>query len=277
MHTFVAVLKDLWEFLFKGSLIVTSPAQVTEGQMLAVPAPIAVPSLPAVVTKLALVAPAPAVGLQGEKAYVAVPSAQLLLRPVVSFDGAVHTLSYTDSVYVIGYEGRFAHVSYGVITGWIFKDALAQQAHDIFPVFNNGEIYSVNHPDTKKLRGITHDEFLAGELCTSLQSVEFVSYRLKEAGRKIEWPGVRPRLAGTWQNLLKGKLGIQIGVRPKTGAILEYTKLDGTGFVGYTKAVHIDEAIVIEGVGRLIEGEYREELVSKEEWHEWRPVWIQVS
>lgn len=277
MHTFIAVVKDLWEFLFENSVVLDKDKAVSAALVAVVPAPAAPRTLPAATLAPAIAAPVPTAGLQGEKAYVLVPTARLLQRPVVSFDGAVCAVSYADCVHVLGYEGRFAHVTFGSTTGWVLKDALTLQAHEIFPVFHTGEIYSSQHPDTKKLRNLFHDEFLAGELCSTLQSMEFALYRQREVGRKIDWPLIRPRLAGNWQNILKGKLGIQIGVRPKTGAIIEYTKPDGTGFVGYTKAVHIDETIVIEGVGRLIEGEYREETVPKDEWHEWRPVWIQVQ
>lgn len=276
MQNFIAVLKDLWEFLLRESFLVGSAVPAAQLQAV-IPQQVVSLSLPATTSRPMLAAPVPAMGLQGEKAYVVVRSVHVLQRPVLSFDGAVETLSYAEGVHVLGYEGRFAHVTHGAVIGWVLKDVLTLQAHEVFPVFHTGEIYSVLHPDTKKLRDLTQDEFLAGELCTALQSVEFVLYRLSEAARKIDWPVVRPRLAGTWQNILKGKRGIQIGVRPKTGAILEYTKPDGSGFVGYTKAVHVDESIVIEGVGRLIEGEYREEHVSKEEWQEWRPVWILVQ
>jgi hypothetical protein len=277
MQNFIAVLKDLWEFVWKESVFYEEVVVNSLSQTVTVSPKVPPLALPATATKLALAQPVPAMGLQGEKAFVVLAKARLLQRPVVSLDGALQTLTYADSVHVLGYEGRFAHVTHGAVTGWVFKDALALQAQEVFPIFYSSEIYSVNHPDTKKLRRLTDDEFMAGELSAPLQSVEFVLYRLREIGRKIDWGTVRPRLAGNWQNILKGKLGIQIGIRAKTGSIIEYVRPDGTGFVGYTKAVHIDESIVIEGVGRLIEGEYREEHVIREEWHEWRPVFIQVQ
>ena len=75
----------------------------------------------------------------------------------------------------------------------------------------------------------------------------------------------------------QGKNRIHIGLTPKTGAIIEYSNDDGTGFVGYTKSVKVDESIIIEGVGRQKDGEYREELIEKSEWQNWRAVWISVS
>jgi hypothetical protein len=147
----------------------------------------------------------------------------------------------------------------------------------VFPELVSGTVYAEDSLETKKLRQYIEDEFFATELFLPLQPVELVMYRLKRHGLKIDWPAIRPRLAGTWQNILKGQSGIKIGLVPKTGAIIEYRNDDGTGFVGYTKAVKVDESIIIEGVGRKVVGEYREELIEKSEWQNWRPVWISVS
>jgi hypothetical protein len=287
MTTLIAVLKDLWNFCFGGS--VTPPSTIDDtknNSNSSLTLNLARPSL--ISEEAVTFSPAPqiiatslpnkeAISPYGEKAYIAVPKANVFLRPVWSYDGVLIKLSYAEPVQILGYEGRFARISVFDKFGFILKDELTSSQVDILPLFQTVEIYSANHPDTKKLRKITNDEFFASEMFLPLQAVEFVNYRLFAEGRKILWPDIRPRLAGSWQNLLRGRLGIQIGVLPKTGAVIEYNKPDGTGFVGYTKSVHVDESIVIEGVGRLIEGEYREEAISKEEWHEWRPIWIAVS
>jgi hypothetical protein len=217
------------------------------------------------------------VNSHGDKAYIFTSVANVFTRPVLIHDGVFLKLPYATPVEILAYEGRFARVSVSDRSGFILKDEITTNYLDVLPEFHNDEIYTANHPDTKKLRKLIGDEFFTSEMFMPLQSVEFLFYRLASVGRKIVWPEVRPRLAGTWQNLLKGRLGIQIGVVPKAGAIIEYNKSDGTGFVGFTKSVHVDETILIEGVGRLIEGEFKEETISKEEWHEWRPIWIAVS
>ncbi len=280
MQTLIIVLEDLWDFILRDFFVFKGEKPQTK--VLALPPLSSVPSSGNPVVK-AKQPPTPAsyapavVTNEGTEAFVTVEKAQVFNRPVFTYDGVIKKLSYAAKVSVLGYEGRFARIFLGDATGWILKDEISSHAEDVLPKLHQAEIYSANHPDTQKLRKLIEDEFFAAELFLPLQAVEFVTYKLFQAKHKIVWPGVRPRMAGSWQNILKGQLGIQIGVLPKTGAIIEFTKADGVGFVGYTKAVHIDETIIIEGVGRLIEGEYREELMSKVEWQEWRPVWIAVS
>jgi hypothetical protein len=271
MQTFLAVVADLWQFVLGESdvevkKVITRPAGAT-----------ALPPAPPATVALTPAQVQTALTSRGESLYVVADSAQLFHRPVLSFDGVVRTVPYGTGLTMLGYEGRFARVMDGDTTAFVLKDLCSVDRTDIYPTLLSGEIYTANHPDTKKIRTLLHDTFFATQLFLPLQAVEFVTYRLKLASRVIDWPAVRPRLAGTWQQLLKGRLGIQIGIQPKTGALLEFIKPDGTGFLAYTKAVHADESIVIEGVGRLIEGEYREEPLSKEEWQALQPVWISVT
>lgn len=281
--TLIAVVKDLWDFLWQKETVVvpTTPRlPVVDQTPLHLPEAtkpqLVLPSAPAIEL---LQSPKQSVveGLYGDTAYVLTPEAKAFHRPVWTFDGVVKVLPYATPVSILGYEGRFARVANDEGSLFILKDELTTTAEDIFADFQIGEIYSANHPDTKKVRAMIHDEFFTAELCMPLLNVEFVMYQLQLVGRSIAWKSTRPRLAGQWQNLLKGQMGIQMGIMPKTGALIEYTKPDGSGFLGYTKAVHVDESIVIEGVGRLIEGEYRKEALTKEEWHELRPVWISVT
>lgn len=282
--TLIAVLKDLWDFLWQRGETVSTTDSVThkmvDGEAVSqIAAAVEVQALlDAPVQPTFLPAPALKVeGLYGESAYVQVREAKAFHRAVWTFDGVVKVLPYAALVTILGFEGRFARIAHEEGSLFVLKDELTLHQEDIFAEFHNGEIYSANHPDTKKVRELLRDEFFTIELCMPLLAVEFVMYRLLLAGRRIIWSSTRPRQAGQWQNLLKGKLGIQIGVLPKAGALIEYTKPDGTGFIGFTKAVHVNDAIVIEGVGRMIEGEYREELLPKEVWHELRPVFIAVT
>ncbi len=276
--TIIAVLHDLWDFVWQ------QESQVDD--LLAIPAQ-KQPETNVVKNTPLIAAPAQQIflnqpqtnvdGLYGDAAYVLTPEAKAFHRAVWTFDGVVKSFPYAASVTVLGFEGRFARIVNDAGTLFILKDELTTHKEEVFADFHTGEIYSANHPDTKKVRRLLRDEFFAAELCMPLQAVEFVMYRLFVAGRTIAWKSTRPRLAGQWQNLLKGQMGIQIGIMPKTGAIFEYTKPDGSGFLGYTKAVHVDDSIVIEGIGRMIEGEYREEVLTKETWQELRPVWIAVQ
>lgn len=275
MYTFLAVIQDLWEFVLEQlSFSDATEAAVIERPAEMVTKPAVDTPKTAPISEKRVVLPLHSAGAD---VYVAAAEAAVFCRPVLTYDGVLTRLPYATPLTVLGYEGRFARVVVLDTTGFILKDDLTEDKKDIFPEFLSEEIYSNNHPDTKKVRTLLKDEFFTTAMYLPLQAVEFVVYRLQIDGREINWSHERPRLAGRWQNILKGRAGIQIGVMPKTGAIIEFLKPDGSGFVGYTKAVHVDDTIVMQGVGRLIEGEYREEIVTKEVWHEWRPVWISVS
>jgi hypothetical protein len=209
--------------------------------------------------------------------YAARAGIKLWQRPVVAQDGVVGHLQYGQQVLVFDYEGRFAHVRTKDLIGYVLKDDLESLREALYPTFHDGEIYTSNHPDTKKLRRLINDEFATEDLYMALQSSEFVMYRLSEKGLILPWGSERPRTVGNWHNLLKGKLGVVMSVAPKTGSLIEFQKDDGTGWVGYVKAVSVDNTLLVEGVGRIIEGEYKEESLSKSLWQEWRPVFIAVG
>jgi hypothetical protein len=255
--------------------------------------PVAVPleaEMKAELPKVLLPAPKPPVALPPEvqvetkvgtalvaaSALVAVPMVRVWQRPVMTFDGEVIHLPYATPLKLLGYEGRFAQISKDEQVGWVLKDEITTDTNEIFPQFNTGEIYSANHPETKKIRRLLKDEFAAQELFLPLQDVELVSYLLYRKGLLIPWDAVRPRIAGTWQNILKGKPTVSIGISPKTGSIMEFIYDDGTGFVGYVEAVTVDESITVSGIGRLIAGEFRREVLPRVVWQEWRPVFIQL-
>jgi hypothetical protein len=210
-------------------------------------------------------------------AYVCVEKARCFIRPVWSFDGVFMILSYGDSVQIIKYEGRFVQIRVGDSSVWILKDDLISEKVDIFPVFSKDTVYLSDNVEVEKLRKLTNDTFFASEIGLPLLSIEFVSYRLSQDNRKIPWTLERPRIAGKWQNILKGQMGVRIGVEPKTGSVIEYYKDDDTGHIGYVKEVHADNSIVIQEVGREVEGEYTEKLFTKVEWQEWDSVFIQVT
>jgi len=284
MNTFLAALKDLWNFIWGLDQKLVNTKSVAE--TLLIEAPQNLVKLPEFrVARVEEVKIAQnnipshnSFGNFGSDQYYITASPGLVFnRPVLSYDGVLVKLPYATVTQVFAYEGRFARIAFEESTGWVLKDELTAQVSEVLPELASGAIYTDDDPETQKLRKYIEDEFFTNELFLPLQASEFVAYQLKKHGLNIEWPAIRPRLAGLWQNILKGKTGIKIGLVPKTGAIIEYNNDDGTGFVGYTKAVKVDESIIIEGVGRQVVGEYREELIEKNQWQNWRPVWISVS
>jgi hypothetical protein len=277
MTVFFSAVHDLLEFGFgwlwqKADAEPLLSAEVTH---LLAPMP-ARSQLPESVTKVpTAVSLTPSTPLN-HPAYITKTQVRVWQRPVLTFDGEVSHLPFAARVELVGFEGRFAEIRYNGARGFVLKDEVTAVATELFPQFNVGEIYSANHPETKKLRRLQNDEFAARELYLPLQDVEFVSFELGRQHKSLPWGAVRPRIAGTWQNILKGKPTIQISITPKTGSILEFAREDGTGFVGLVESVGVDETITMTGVGRLIDGEYRREILQKAVWQEWRPVFIYI-
>ncbi|MBY0538323.1 hypothetical protein K2P47_02905 [Patescibacteria group bacterium] len=197
--------------------------------------------------------------------------------PQMDFDSVIEILPYGTAVTVIGYQGRFASVNRSNITGWIDKDALTPQKNTVWPSFVSGVTYGVDAPETIMTRTIISDMFGAHELGLPLQAGEYITVRLKSEHRSISWSRKRPRTAGSWATLLRGTLGIHIGVTPKTDTIMEWQTEGGEGRLGYVEAVAPDLTITISAVGVEEAGRYTVKTMTEEIWRELRPVFIEVA
>ncbi len=280
MQTFIAVLLDLKDFVKESLLRLekTKTSQLLRIETRSRGKVLTLDQNNQPVTKVAQAVPANSLSpVHGEVSFVCVPIAKVFDRAVMSYDGVVDELEYGTKVAIIGYEGRFAHINSVKRHGWILKEDIHTDLITIFPQLVSGNVYDATNSETVKLRKLIEDDFFAEELFLSLQPEEVVTYFLNQKGLEIEWSNVRPRTSGTWQQLLKGQLGISIGITPKSGSVIEYWKENGEGWVGYTKSVMVDESISIVGVGRNKDGEYLEEQIPKSTWQEWRPVWISIS
>jgi hypothetical protein len=212
-----------------------------------------------------------------EVVYVCVDEALLFREPTLSVDGVVAKLPYTSVLTVVAAEGLFWRVVYEVGTAWIEKSVVVHEKMSVYPVFTPGLCYLALDTETKKLRRLIKDEFFTTRVHSPLLGVEYVTYRLQERGRTIDWSSsVRPRLAGTWHQLLKGVRGVTIKVSPKTGSIMEY----GTGetaTLAYVESVAPDETISISSIGQYKPGQYTEVMLSKTAWQELQPLWLQIN
>ncbi len=217
-----------------------------------------------------------AINTAGERYFVIKDRARVFIRPVIAYDGVLFVLSYGQELVVRDFVGRFA-----VFVGdngeevFILKDDLTVNEQEIYPNLESGKIYLADNPEVKKLRRFIADEFTAKELYLPLQDSELVTYLLKREGRALPWPRVRPRVSGSWQQILKGAPGLNISVSPLSGSIMEY-QADELGHLAYTKAVDIDEGVIIFSVGRQEEGKYLVEHLKDNEWRILRPVWISL-
>lgn len=214
--------------------------------------------------------------VQGDQYFVGIENVYLYTDPVISFDTACMTLPYGSKIRLLKFGGRWAQVRFAATEGWVLKDVLKDNATDVFPQFITGVYYDASNTETVKLRLCISDEFGCAASDVPLTSAEYVVYALQKHKRYISWSNERPRIAGTWQRKLRGRSGIHIGVSPKTETIMEYI-IDDIGYVAYVEAVFPDGSIKLSSIGLYAEGQYDEEVMTKEQWRELRPVFIEVS
>ncbi len=272
MKILIAVFKDLWNFSF-GRLFNKAEKQDDDPYV----------TLPTSITELNHHFPSKIEAsniqniLVGEVGYIVAEKARLWQKPFLAFDGVIKIIDYGSKVNVMDYEGHFAKVDIDNQIGYLLKDEITCRPRDIFPVFIKEFVYLADNVETVRLRKFINNNFSASDLYLPMQAEEFMAYQLLISNRNLPWGSERPRLAGNWHNLLKGKLGIKIGIEAKAGAIMEYSTADGGGFLCLVKTVRSDEQIIIQSIGRKVEGEYLEETLTKSEWQKLSPVFIQVS
>lgn len=198
-------------------------------------------------------------------------------HPTIAFDTCVGTLPYATAVSVSERRGRFAYVEGEAIAGWTLRDDLAATKEEIYPTFEVGESYDVDHPTTARVRTVLRDMFGLNRSEFPLQAGEYVAYRLLQDGVVIPWPSTRPRMPGLWHSILKGAPGVVSGVTPKVGSIFECV-LDGdVGHVAYVALVDADQTIHISEINYPDSGMYSERTLPRAVWIELRPVFIQIA
>jgi hypothetical protein len=217
----------------------------------------------------------PASPVNGTLYFIGLDKVDLHTDPVVAFDVVIKQLHYGDQVRLLKLGGRWAYIRVDDCEGWIFKDALREQAKDVFPFLEEGQLYEAEHEETIKLRQTIGDAFCGARASLLLTDAEYVTYKLHQRGLSLPWHSERPRTPGIWQKKLRGRPGVHIGIKPQPYSVMEYI-IDDIGYVGFVEAVFPDESLKISAVGLLGEGVYGEALMHKDQWKELRPVFIAV-
>lgn len=277
MNVLIEVVKDLLHFVFVewfgARAAVDSSSRLSREFAVVVPAPI--------VTPLHKTQPLLSSGrrITGQNSLetvgVAVPTAHLFLEPVAAFDSVIANIPYGSMLTVFQKQNRWYQVEYRGHSGWILKDTVT--AGEIYPQFLLGKYYDAKNIETIKLRSIIHDEFYGGLLDIALEDVEYATYKLLRKGKFLPWSDVRPRVSGSWRALLRGALGVHIGIAPKADSVMEVVSDEAVGHVSYVESVFPDESIIVSEIGFPEEGMYSERTLPKEEWREFRPVFIAVA
>jgi hypothetical protein len=213
----------------------------------------------------------------GFTVYVRVFKSFLHILPTRTFDGVIMKLNYEQPLNVINQQGQWLQVKVDDIKGWVHEDDVTDSLSSLLPQFELSQIYDAENITTLTLRILIDDDFFASQIAMPLQDVEYVTYRLSQKNRIIHWSKERPRIAGTWQRLLKGINGIHLGISPKTDSVMEYINADDTGHVAYVDSVFPDGSISLSEIGYPTEAMFMKRTLTKDEWKELRPVFIEVS
>lgn len=276
IRVILEVLKDLWDFIchevrsFFQQTQRENHVEVINSQQ--------PEKLPNVIARPIIISQNKSGDLVGWSAYVKVDIAPCFSQPEQSVDTKLGSFLYGDKVMVVRTINNFVEVRTATMCGWLDEKDLTDDFNKVLPNFKNATIYGSGDEEVIKLRRLIQDEVLGQYLNLPLQSLEFALSVLKIKQTHVPWPAIRPRLPGSWKNILRGIKGVSMSLEPHTGAILEYAGDDGvSGFFGYVEAVRPDQSITLLSVGRVEEGEYRSEECSRDVWKEWRPVFISFS
>ena len=272
MQVLMAVIDDLWQFAFTGLFGARIPTRLDRERevqaVLPLPPAHRVSEIPAHAHQTASFR-------TGEQYFIGEIGTYLYSDPVIAFDTARREISYGHSVLVKKLGGRWAEVVYEGTSGWILKDVLRERREDIHPQLHAEVYYDAANSETVKLRACINDEFGGARADLPLTAAEYVAYKLFLAKRQIDWPSDGPRVAGSWQKRLRGLPGIHISILPSTGSVMEYV-IDDVGYLAFVEAVFPDSSIKITEVGATEEGQFTERIMNKEEFREYRPVFIEV-
>lgn len=265
MRVLLAVFYDLWNFFFGWWFKVGKKPEVKEESIVTPPAE---PAFKKREARNVLV---------GKTFFIKASQSRVLAKPYLAFDNVLDILPYGREVTAFASSGQYISIYFNDRAGYIHQSEITKHKTELFPQLVDKTIYLAGNDETEKIRLIINDEFSAAELFLPLQAVEFIMYYLRLENITINWGKDRPRPAGSWGKLLKGRIGVKISLEPKTGAVLECVNASGDGFVAIVKAVSVDKTITIAGVGRLVDGEYKEEKFTKDEWQKLQPVFLQFS
>jgi len=276
MQTLLAVIDDLWHFAYQGLFGVRSVTQLDREREVQGLLPLTPPADSADATATPISAHDHHVFRTGGQYFIGELETYLYSDPVIAFDTALTKISYGQSVLVKKLGGRWAEVLFGEQPGWVLKDVLRERREDIHPQLMLDQVYGPGNPETIKLRACIDDEFGGARANLPLAPAEFVTYKLQQAKRSIVWPADGPRVSGSWQKRLRGQVGIHISIVPATGSVMEYI-VEDFGYLGFVEAVFPDSSIKVLQVGIPEDGQYSERVMTKEEYRELRPVFIEVT
>jgi len=266
---FIEVLKDLWDFANPKQFLLSSSKHSPDALVGTQTAPTSV--------QTEHVTPVVARSLESRVCFVNTAHLLCLQTPQKKFDSLRGAFKYGDAVKVLQQKDNWSFVENSTTQGWVVTQYLTEDAMDVFPDLQPGEVYEADNQETKKLRLYINDSLLGGDLRLALKSSEYIFYRLQRTGIHVQWPFERPRLPGTWHTILSGKQGVSIGIEPKTGSVLEYVGSEGEPSLAYVETVTPREDILLSGIYEHETGLFQKNEYTKEQWSKWKPVFISFT
>lgn len=276
MKVILAVISDLYDFavsafLPKNKSAIESPIESFEAHLIN-----AASRLPAS-TQSKQATSDPRILLETPGLVWAVTEASMYMNPSYEVDMKICVVPFGAELHAEDTASGWVKVQYNKYVGWVSMRTLTSTKEDIEPSFESGDSVRSDTSNTRLVRYSIKDEFGAASISTHLLDIEYVYFRLTRGGRAPNWPTDRPRLAGTWQHLLRGKRGVHMNVRPMTDSVIEFENPQGVKNSAYVTSVAPDQRIKIEGIYGEDKTIFQSEEFQQETWREWRPVFISIT
>jgi hypothetical protein len=197
-------------------------------------------------------------------AYSATVQAPLRVSPHIGSDTILARVPYGAMVVALEEKDGWVHVFHAGHEGYMSLHDLTDKAGYVLPVFAIGERYTIDDPETERVRAVIEDEFSYGEGTSDLMPEEYVLYKLTRAGVKVLWPKTRPRTPGTWQSLFAQSAQVTAGGTPRVRSVLEWQKPQE--HLAFVEEVFDDGSVKISEIGWPQTGVYNERILTKNEY-----------
>jgi len=178
---------------------------------------------------------------------------------------------------------RGAHVVTGVevpitiphLSSYVEPASISVITRPVTQVLHENIRYDANHTTTKNIRTYLQEELSLLTGTSDLQQVEWLLYRLHAVGKVLPWSALLVTTVGQWHETLKGKRGVEMTVTPRTAALMEWQD-SVQGYIVEVTEVTPDETVTGRLFGTPLPGVATIVTYTKDQWREYRPVFITV-
>lgn len=206
--------------------------------------------------------------------YVATMGAPLRANPHTGVDNVIRNIPYGSMLVALQTEDRWVRVFHMGTEGYVSLDDVVDKAAYVYPKFVIGESNTSIDPNTERVRAMIEDTFSCGESDLPLQAEEYVLYKIVRTGAHVDWGDVRPRVAGTWSDILKDRPQTTVSTEPKIRSVMEFRLENGQGHLAFVESVFDDGSVQLSEANWPENGIYNERVIVSEEWKKLNPTFI---